>query len=114
LKYAYFNPDDSQADRRARADGAAHAGPVHLLGAATGTLNFFKSIGGAFGAALFGTVLTAGLHGAAPSAAAFHRVFLLTVPFMVAALVLGLVMREKPLSREMVGIAEGKAEAPEY
>jgi EmrB/QacA subfamily drug resistance transporter len=84
------------------------------LGAATGTLNFFKSIGGAFGAALFGTVLTAGLHVAAPSAAAFHRVFLLTVPFMAVALVLALVMREKPLSAEIVEIAEGKAEAPEY
>ena len=33
---------------------------------------------------------------------------------MVVALVLGLVMREKPLSREMVEIVEGKAEAPEY
>jgi EmrB/QacA subfamily drug resistance transporter len=84
------------------------------LGAATGTLNFFKSMGGAFGAALFGTVLAAGLHAAEPSAAAFHRVFLLTVPFMALALALGLVMREKPLSREMVEIAEGKAEAPEY
>ena len=30
------------------------------LGAATGTLNFFKSMGGAFGAALFGTVLSSG------------------------------------------------------
>jgi hypothetical protein len=49
---------------------------------------------------------------AAPSAVAFHRVFLLTVPFMVVSLVLGLVMREKPLSREMAEIAEDKAEAP--
>jgi hypothetical protein len=89
------------------------------LGAATGTLNFFKSIGGAFSAALFGTVLSAGLHAdglgaTAASAAAFHRVFLLTVPFMAVALVLGLIMREKPLSQEMTEIAEGKAEAPEY
>jgi hypothetical protein len=50
---------------------------------------------------------------AAP-AAPNHRVFLLTVPLMALALVLALVMREKPLSVEIAEIAEGKAEAPEY
>jgi len=88
------------------------------LGVATGTLNFFKSLGGAFGAALFGAVLTARLGGGIPEAAryasSFHTVFLLTVPFMVVSLILGLVMKEKPLSDEMAEIAEGKAEAPEY
>jgi hypothetical protein len=39
---------------------------------------------------------------------------MLTVPFMALALVLALVMREKPLSVEIAEIAEGKAEAPEY
>ena len=33
---------------------------------------------------------------------------------MAVALVLALVMREKPLSQEMIEIAQGKAEAPEY
>jgi hypothetical protein len=30
------------------------------------------------------------------------------------SLVLGLVMREKPLSEEMIDVAEGKVEVPEY
>ncbi|ACU74144.1 major facilitator superfamily MFS_1 [Catenulispora acidiphila DSM 44928] len=87
------------------------------LGVATGALNFFKSIGGAFGAALFGAILTGGLRdavGEGASAHAFQTVFAWTVPFMVLSLVLGLVMKEKPLSDEMREIAEGKAEAPEY
>ncbi|MEV8371698.1 MDR family MFS transporter [Kribbella sp. NPDC056861] len=83
------------------------------LGVATGALNFFKSIGGAFGAALFGAVLTHGLTtGSAP--AAFHTVFLLTVPFMAVSLVLALAMQEKPLSDQMKEVAEGKVEVAEY
>jgi EmrB/QacA subfamily drug resistance transporter len=86
------------------------------LGAATGALNFFKSVGGAFGAALFGAILA---HAAAGSsagggAAAYHAVFGAAVPFMALALVLALVMPEKPLSEEMIEVAEGKAEVPEY
>jgi EmrB/QacA subfamily drug resistance transporter len=85
------------------------------LGAATGALNFFKSVGGAFGAALFGAILA---HAAAGTtgggAAAYHAVFGAAVPFMVLALVLALVMPEKPLSEEMIEVAEGKAEVPEY
>ncbi|MFI9204758.1 MDR family MFS transporter [Streptomyces sp. NPDC053048] len=71
------------------------------LGAATGTLNFFKSLGGAFGAALFGAILTAGLGAGQPTPAervdAFRTVFFWTVPFMALALVLALAMKEKPL-----------------
>ena len=37
-----------------------------------------------------------------------------TVPFMAAALVLGLIMRGRPLSTEVRDIAQGTAEAPEY
>jgi EmrB/QacA subfamily drug resistance transporter len=83
------------------------------LGVATGALNFFKSVGGAFGAALFGAILTHGLAAGAP-APAFHQVFLWTTPFMALALVLALVMREKPLSEEMAEVARGEAEVPEY
>jgi EmrB/QacA subfamily drug resistance transporter len=87
------------------------------LGVATGALNFFKSIGGALGAAVFGAVLAAGL-GAAPAAAAyvpaFDGVFRWTVPFMGLALILALVMREKPLSQDMIEVAQGNAEVPEY
>ncbi|MDT0414015.1 MDR family MFS transporter [Streptomyces sp. DSM 41982] len=83
------------------------------LGAATGTLNFFKSLGGAVGAALFGAILAHALaHGTA--LAAFHTVFLWTLPFMGAALVAALAMREKPLSEEMREVAAGEVEVPEY
>ncbi|WP_414170376.1 MDR family MFS transporter [Streptoverticillium reticulum] len=71
------------------------------IGVATGVLNFFRTLGGAFGAALFGAVLAAGLHSRRPSPAesaqAFRAVFLWAVPFMMLALVLALVMREEPL-----------------
>jgi EmrB/QacA subfamily drug resistance transporter len=83
------------------------------LGTATGALNFFKSVGGAFGAALFGAVLAHALSAGSP-VAAYHSVFLWTVPFMALALVLALVMPEKPLSEEMIAVAEGKVEVPEY
>jgi EmrB/QacA subfamily drug resistance transporter len=87
------------------------------LGVATGALNFFKSIGGALGAAVFGAILAAALP-ATPTAAdyvpAFAAVFRWTVPFMALALVLALAMREKPLSEEMMEVAQGKAEVPEY
>jgi EmrB/QacA subfamily drug resistance transporter len=88
------------------------------LGVATGTLNFFKSIGGALGAALFGAILNAALGHAAPTTAievhAFHTVFLWTVPFMAIALVASLAMKEKPLSEEMIQVAAGEVEVPEY
>ncbi|HTF11143.1 MAG TPA: hypothetical protein VK659_23515 [Asanoa sp.] len=63
-------------------------------------------------AALFGTILAAQLP--TDVAGAFHSVFRWTVPFMVVALLLGVLMREKPLSDEMIEITQGKAEAPEY
>ncbi|SDM58925.1 MDR family MFS transporter [Nonomuraea jiangxiensis] len=87
------------------------------LGTATGALNFFKSIGAAFGAAIFGAILVAAT-GPNPTPAsmtyAFQTVFLWSVPFMVVSFVLALVMREKPLSEEMIEVAEGKVEVPEY
>jgi EmrB/QacA subfamily drug resistance transporter len=89
------------------------------LGVATGALNFFKTLGGALGSALFGAILAASLRQHASPApeqyvAAYHDVFFWTVPFMAVCLVLGLVMKEKPLSEEMIQVAEGKAEVPEY
>ncbi len=72
------------------------------VGAATAVLNFCRTLGGAFGTALFGAILAAGLHsprpGPAESTAAFHTVFGWTVPLMAAAFVLALAMREEPLS----------------
>ncbi|AWS42830.1 MDR family MFS transporter [Streptosporangium sp. 'caverna'] len=87
------------------------------LGTATGALNFFKSIGGAFGAAIFGAIL-AGTMGSSPTLTstvdAFQTVFLWSVPFMIVSFALALLMREKPLSEEMLEVAEGRVEVPEY
>jgi EmrB/QacA subfamily drug resistance transporter len=88
------------------------------LGVATGTLNFFKTMGGAFGAAIFGAILAAQLSGTARTTgaltSAFHTVFLWTLPFMGIALVLALAMKEKPLSEEMREVAAGRVEVAEY
>jgi EmrB/QacA subfamily drug resistance transporter len=89
-----------------------------VLGVATGALNFFKTMGGAFGAALFGAILAARLAGHAATAAAyssgFRTVFEWTVPFMIVALILAIIMREEPLSDQMREVAAGNAEIPEY
>ncbi|WP_198083374.1 MFS transporter [Variovorax sp. E3] len=87
------------------------------LGVATGTLNFFKTMGGASGAAVLGAILAAGLAGAsAPvqALAAFRHVFLDTAALMGVALLLAVLLREKPLSAEVVAIAEGRVDVPEY
>jgi len=89
-----------------------NAAAYRHLGTATGALNFFKSLGGAFGAALFGAILVHAL--SAGSTVAYQSVFRWTVPFMVLALVLALATPEKPLSEEMIAVAEGKVEVPEY
>jgi EmrB/QacA subfamily drug resistance transporter len=83
------------------------------LGTATGALNFFKSVGGACGAALFGALLTHGLT-AGHAVSAYQAVFAWTIPFMALALILAVLMPEKPLSDEMIDVAAGQAEAPEY
>lgn len=75
-------------------------------------MNFFKTIGGSLGAALFGTILAARLDSG--TVAAFATGFRATVPFIAVTLVLGLLMLEKPLSDEMAQIVAGTAEAPEY
>lgn len=89
------------------------------LGVATGALSFSKTLGGAIGAAAFGAILTAGLHhdprpGTATYVHAYHTVFLWTVPFMILAFILAILMREKPLSAEMLEVVKGRIEVPEY
>jgi MFS family permease len=67
-------------------------------------------------AAVFTTavaILTAGL-GSGTTVHAFRTVFFWTVPFMGLAFVLSVCMREKPLSTEMMEVAEGRVEVPEY
>jgi EmrB/QacA subfamily drug resistance transporter len=88
-----------------------------FLGVATGALNFFKTLGGAFGAAIFGAILTAELGapaGRADLAHSFAVLFGWTVPFMAVALLLALALKEKPLSEEMIDVASGKVEVAEY
>jgi MFS family permease len=68
------------------------------------------SLGGAFGAAIFGAILT----GRLAAVAAFGTVFFWTVRFMALALVLALVMKEQPLSEEMIEVAAGNVEVAEY
>jgi hypothetical protein len=87
------------------------------LGVATGALNFFKTLGGAFGTAIFGAIISAGLSSPARHsnpAHAFTVLFGWTVPFMAVALVLALLMRERPLSEEMIDVAAGKVDVAEY
>ena len=83
-----------------------------------GTLNFVKTMGGAFGAALFGAILAAQLTGRPLTTDSylhgFQTVFFWTVPFMVLALILAAVMREQPLSEQMREVAAGHADVPEY
>lgn len=88
-----------------------------MLGVATGTLNFFKTMGGAVGAAVLGAILSAGLTGAvgpAQALAAFRHVFLDTASLMGLALLLAVLLPEKQLSSEVIAIAEGRIDAPEY
>ena len=51
--------------------------------------------------------------GTAHPAHAFAVLFGWTVPFMTVALVLALVMKEKPLSEEMIDVAAGTADVAE-
>lgn len=92
---------------------------VRDLGVATGTLNFFKTYGGATAGAVFGALLAARLPSspdASPAALlpAYHDLFAWSVPLMVIAFALALRMRELPLSDTTIGISEGRIDVPEY
>lgn len=118
-----------------------------VLGTATSSATFFRSLGSALGGAVFGTILTsrlthhlsellpAGLHSAqitsvalkggsaalshAPAAVrhtvdlafvrSFHDLFLIGIPFVLAAFGTGLFLRETPLRDAGRGVAEGEA-----
>jgi EmrB/QacA subfamily drug resistance transporter len=90
------------------------------MGVATASTQFFRSMGGAFGVAAFGTVLTERLaaqsiaHPGAPQVAlanSLHTVFLAVMPLAVVALVLGFLLKEKPL--RTVAFAQANAEVAE-
>ena len=59
-----------------------------------------------FASAIFAIILT--------NSHSFGRTFFWIVPLMILSLILGLFMPEKPLSKEMIDVAAGKEEVPEY
>jgi MFS family permease len=87
--------------------------PPHQLGTATGTLNFFRLLGGAIIVAVFGAIVVnalgapagavalermpSGMGAGAEMAAAFRWVFIAAVGFLLAALVSVLLTPERPL-----------------
>ncbi|WP_186327637.1 MFS transporter [Paenibacillus sp. Y412MC10] len=94
-----------------------NAVPYRFIGAATGALNFFKSLGGAFGAAIFAAILSHEM-GSQPTAdlipRAYGHTFMWVLPFMAVSFLLAIMMKEKPLPAEMEKIVSGEEEAPEY
>ena len=83
---------------------------LHQLGTATGTMNFFRSLGGAVAVAVFGAIVLGGIvaPGAHPEnlaaareggdiAGAFHRLFLAATAGLVLGLAWLLAMAERPL-----------------
>jgi hypothetical protein len=117
-----------------------NAVPYRDLGVATSSINFFRSMGGAFGVAIFGAILSArlvaelpaGMDGAALAnspeqirqlptdqaavvvdalAGAVHTVFLVATPVMLAAFALSWLLKEIPLRDTVhVGIDDGLTE----
>ena len=94
--------------------GDPERGAPHQLGTATGTLNFFRLLGGAFIVAAFGAIVLGAIDAAGgvtaldtlPSAArphgenfvvAFRHVFVAAAVFIAAALVCMMVVEERPL-----------------
>jgi EmrB/QacA subfamily drug resistance transporter len=112
--------------------------PRAVLGTATSTVIFFRSIGSSLGGAVFGTILTARLthhiKEALPQAqnvttgvlqtglsklpdnlkhqvlgayvSSFHDMFLLAIPFTVAAFIVSLFLRETPLRNSTRDMAD--------
>ncbi|WP_240424471.1 MDR family MFS transporter [Lactococcus allomyrinae] len=94
-----------------------NAVPFQHIGAATGALNFFKSLGGSFSSVIFAAILANATDNSqlpAHLAHGFSVTFLWVLPLMAISFILAIFMKEKPLSEEMVKIAAGEAEAPEY
>lgn len=89
------------------------------LGVATSGATFFRSIGGSFGVAIFGTIFSNRLADELPGAAsradayadALSTVFLIAVPVLVVAFALTWMLREVPLRRtvETSGVGESFA-----
>ncbi len=83
---------------------------LHQLGTATGTMNFFRSLGGAVAVAVFGAIVLSGIaapganpenlaaiRGGGDLAGAFHRLFLAATAGVALGLASFLAMAERPL-----------------
>jgi MFS family permease len=94
----------------------------HQLGTATGTLNFFRQLGGAIVVAVFAAIVLSGVDGEgasvleklSPGAAAdfvplFRSVFIAAAVFLAASFIAVLAIEERP----MRGPARAKAHTPE-
>jgi EmrB/QacA subfamily drug resistance transporter len=84
-----------------------NAVPLHQLGIATGTLSFFRQLGGALVVAIFAAIVLAGVHGAslerlsaaetAALAASFRWVFIAAAVFLALSLLSLMVIKTQPL-----------------
>jgi MFS family permease len=88
-----------------------NAVPLHQLGIATGTLSFFRQLGGALVVAVFAAIVLGGLDvgglaldkladtgaGAAAFAASFRKVFVAAAIFLGIALIALIAIKEQPL-----------------
>jgi EmrB/QacA subfamily drug resistance transporter len=94
----------------------------HQLGTATGTLNFFRTLGGAIVVALFGAIVLGAATSGAPATLdtlsaghgdlgpAFHWVFIAAAICLVISFCSLLVVEERPLHGPMRAAQEGPAE----
>jgi MFS family permease len=84
-----------------------NAVPLHQLGIATGTLSFFRQLGGALIVAIFAAIVLAGVHGAslerlsaadtAELAASFRWVFIAAAVFLAMSQLALMVIKTQPL-----------------
>jgi EmrB/QacA subfamily drug resistance transporter len=84
-----------------------NAVPLHQLGIATGTLSFFRQLGGALVVAIFAAIVLAGVHGAsldrlsaadtAALAASFRWVFIAASVFLAMSQLALMVIKTQPL-----------------
>jgi hypothetical protein len=84
-----------------------NAVPLHQLGIATGTLSFFRQLGGALVVAIFAAIVLAGVHDAslerlsaadtAALAASFRWVFIAAAVFLAMSLLSLMVVKTQPL-----------------
>jgi EmrB/QacA subfamily drug resistance transporter len=88
--------------------------PRHLVGVATSQVNFWRSVGGAIGTAILGSILVNRLpaHASAIGLAdALHDVFVIAAAVATVALIATFFLREVPLGRSTEQVREALPEA---